>query len=541
MGRVDHGAIFRKGAGTLMNERQAEQLAARTLRLGAYERISDDQEDELTGDRGAGVSRQREALELLCQMLTSSGPSTWTVHQHYTDNDISAFKDVVRPDFERLLDDLANGVVEGIVVYDLDRLARRPKDLERVIDIFDAAGKSGRRLWFATVHDKIDLSSPDGLTLARVMVAFANKSSRDTARRVAAKHKATALTGRPVGGTRPFGWRWTDGSEPLTLQDGRVVPAGHRQHVVDEEERAIIQGAASDILLGVSLNTICRDLNERGIRTTRGNQWRPGPLRLLLESPRLAGYRVHKGTFLPDRTGTGFVRGGWDPILDEDVWQQVHDTLRRRSARTARADANRRYLLSGILRCSECLGPMRGNARKDLGHFYACQIRGGQGGQAGCGKVSCSGPPADELIRQAVKARMPPSSIEAPVAPWPRTDELADLKTTIAGLVPELTESSGDARRLLSAQFTKLSELIEKLHAERATWLDGQRHRVRHASVGPEQFNALTVEKQRLYVRGEISAIIVRPADRKMNRFDYTRLSVVWKEGPDAGAASAIA
>ena len=105
-------------------------------------------------------------------MLSSSGPSTWTIHRHYSDNDVSAYKDDVRPEFELLLRDLDNGVIERIVVYDLDRLARRPKDLERVIDIYDTASKSGRTLWFATVHDKIDLSSPDGLTLARVRVAL---------------------------------------------------------------------------------------------------------------------------------------------------------------------------------------------------------------------------------------------------------------------------------------------------------------------------------------------------------------------------------
>ena len=259
-------------------------------------------------------------------MLTTAGPSMWTIHRHYADNDVSTYKDVVRPEFELLLQDLETGAVEGILVYDLDRLARRPKDLERVIDIYDTAAKSGRKLFFATVHDKIDLSSPDGLTLARVMVAFANMASRDTARRVASKHKATALTGRPVGGTRPFGWEWTDESAELTSKDGRVVPAGARQHVVNEAEAKVISQAATDVLLGVSLATICRDLNERDIRTSWGNEWRPGPLRQLLESPRLAGYRVHQGTFLPNAEGTAFVRGLWDPILDEDTWQQVHDT-----------------------------------------------------------------------------------------------------------------------------------------------------------------------------------------------------------------------
>jgi site-specific DNA recombinase len=359
MARVDHGAIYRKGAETVLTEQRATQLAARTLELGAYERISDDQEDESTGDRGAGVSRQHEALQLLCTMLSSSGPSTWTIHRHYSDNDVSAYKDVVRPEFELLLRDLDNGVIEGIVVYDLDRLARRPKDLERVIDIYDKASKSGQTLWFATVHDRIDLSSPDGLTLARVMVAFANKASRDTARRVAAKHRATALTGRPVGGTRPFGWNWTDGRAAITLQDGRVIPAGHRQHVVNEVEKTIIQRAAADVLLGVSLVTICRDLTERDVGTTRGNEWRPGPLRLMLESPRLAGYRVHRGTFLPNREGTGFVRGEWDPILDEDTWQQVFDKLRARSGQPAR---------SGLTSCPGSCGVPSARALRPATH-----------------------------------------------------------------------------------------------------------------------------------------------------------------------------
>jgi DNA invertase Pin-like site-specific DNA recombinase len=75
-----------------------------------------------------------------------------------------------------MLKDLETGVIQGIVVYDLDRLARQPKDLERIIDIYDR-----KPLIFATVQGSIDLSTPDGRTMARVLVAMANKSSMDTA------------------------------------------------------------------------------------------------------------------------------------------------------------------------------------------------------------------------------------------------------------------------------------------------------------------------------------------------------------------------
>jgi site-specific DNA recombinase len=328
-----------------------------------------------------------------------------------------------------MLEDLRNGTIEGIVVYDLDRLARRPVDLEKVIDIYDRAAKEGRQLFFATAQDKIDLASADGLTLARVMVAFANKASRDTARRVALKHREVALTGRPVGGTRPFGWQWTDGKAPLTLKDGRVIAAGKRQHAVLEAEAKVIEQAAQDVLLGVSLTTICRDLNQRGIRTTRGNEWRPGPLRLMLESPRLAGYRVHQGTFIADKEGTAFVKGEWDPILDEDTWQQVFDTLQAKGSGYRENEGRRSYLLSGLLQCSQCGGSMWANARPDGSHFYACKPGTGQKGKAGCGKVTCSGRAVEALVEAAMKQRMPISTLTVHEEDtWPDEEELAATK-----------------------------------------------------------------------------------------------------------------
>ncbi|GFE19343.1 hypothetical protein Sgleb_73900 [Streptomyces glebosus] len=68
----------------------------------------------------------------------------------YRENDTSAFKKrkavkpdgsidwiVLRPEFRQLLADLANGVIDGVIFYDLDRLVRRPRDLEALIDIVE--------------------------------------------------------------------------------------------------------------------------------------------------------------------------------------------------------------------------------------------------------------------------------------------------------------------------------------------------------------------------------------------------------------------
>jgi site-specific DNA recombinase len=150
------------------------------MRIGTYARISDDAEQ-----LGLGVSRQQDDTRKLVELRG------WTLADTYLDNDVSAYQPkVIRPDFERMLADLEMGVVQGIAVYDLDRLARQPADLERIISIYDR-----KPLVFATVQGDIDLSTPDGRTMARVMVAFANKASMDTARRVAARSSKRPRTG----------------------------------------------------------------------------------------------------------------------------------------------------------------------------------------------------------------------------------------------------------------------------------------------------------------------------------------------------------
>src|SRR5215472_14847485 len=93
---------------------------------GIYARISSDQEGS-----GAGVQRQLSDCKRLAKQLG------WPVVDEYVDNDISAYSARVRPEYRRLLDDIAAGVLDAVLVYHLDRLTRRPKELEEFLDVLD--------------------------------------------------------------------------------------------------------------------------------------------------------------------------------------------------------------------------------------------------------------------------------------------------------------------------------------------------------------------------------------------------------------------
>lgn len=543
MAKTRNATLLRRGAASVGAERVESLEAVPDIVLGAYTRISDDQEDELTGDRRAGVGRQFEAIEQLCRAV-SERESAWKINgPAYEDNDVSAFKEVLRPGFERLLLDLDSGVISGIVVYDLDRLARRPKDLERVIDIYDRAARAHRILHFRTVHDAIDLSSPDGITLARVMVAFANKASRDTGRRVAAKHRATALTGRPVSGTRPFGWYWT--RHEVTLADGRLLPevikpSSKGNQAIDAAEAGEIQRIADDLLLGCSINSVVRDLNGRNIRTSKGNPWSGATLKQLMLSPRLVGYRVHQGEMLVDPKTQSFVKGQWDPILSEETWGALEDLLMGDENATVerRSEAHRDYFLSGLLRCSECSGPLHGNARTEKHFYYACKVRGGgMNGVGGCGKVSASGVAVDEIIGALLKARMRTVDAGQPEPTgWEGGGALEVVKSKIRADVDAFSTATGELAQRILAQLRGLQEQADELRMQRNAWVHEQGRQQRLRTVGAEVWHELSTADRRAYARAELEAIFVRRATRRGNRFDPGRLVPIWRSHAPANA-----
>src|SRR5580658_2203373 len=204
----------------------------RLRRYGGDVRISDDEwvKDERTGElrlSERGITRQKEDI------LVKAGQLGVDLAEWYPENDTTAFKKkrirlpngrsvwrVIRPEFRRMLEDYEDGRIDGVIFYDLDRLARQPRDLEDLIDLVEYYKRP-----VETVTGQLDLRTSNGRTMARVLVAMATKSSEDTSRRVARAQLQQAQSGqaRRKGGHRPFGYRpdrTLDPDEAQLLRNG---------------------------------------------------------------------------------------------------------------------------------------------------------------------------------------------------------------------------------------------------------------------------------------------------------------------------------
>jgi hypothetical protein len=245
---------------------------------------------------------------------------------------------------------LAQGGADVMVAYDLDRAVRDPRDLEDLID-----AKVLSRFQVRSVTGSLRLDTDADVAMARVLVAMANKSSADTARRVARAARQQAVEGAWHGGRPPFGYR---------SEGGKLVVVPERADLVRE--------AATRILAGESMYRVLMDWKDRGVRSTTGAVWTDRALKIVLRAPSIKGVREYRPVQADGsraKVPEVLVKAAWEPILDEDTWERVGAVLdSRKQARCFWEGGSKRvYPFSGLIRCAKC-----GVAMTHRGQVYQC-------------------------------------------------------------------------------------------------------------------------------------------------------------------------
>jgi len=453
-----------------------------------YARISSD-----PSGQALGVQRQLED----CRRLAAE--RGWVVAEEYVDNDVSAYSGKPRPAYERMLADVRDGVRDAVIVYNMDRLTRRPIELEQFAAVCEAAGVSQ----VATVTADLNLGNDDGLFMARVFAAFAAKESGRKSERVRRKMRQNAEQGLPSGGAnRPYGYE----SDKVT-----VNPA----------EAEIVREIVSRYIAGESARAIAEDLQERGVPTATGVEWRSTTVRGILLSPRIAGFRVHRGEVV--------AKGVWDPIITPEQHQQVRNVMESKTATGRRAP--RRYLLSGLLRCGKCGGKLFSAARVNE-RRYVCSSGPDH---RGCGGIMINAARVEEWLTAAVLYRLDTPDMEAVLTGQHAQDgQYATLTAEREKYQARMLELSGmwtdgaissvewkNARDRLEAKLTGVDQQLARLTT--ATTLDRLVGNGEALRAGWEQ---MTLERQHAIIRAVLDYATVAPAT--VNRFDPARIQPVW-------------
>lgn len=354
----------------------------------------------------------------------------------YTDHSKTAWqKNRKRPAWNQMLADVADGRINGIVVYHGDRLVRRPEDLADLIRLADSKG--------------VRLASPNGtrnLDNERlepwIRAAFAEEESQRLSERRKAQYERWRAKGRvrPGGpGGRSFGFE----SDNLTSRAA---------------EFELIQEAAGRILAGETQYSVCQDWNARGLTATTGKPWRTGNLGPMLVLPRYVG-------LMPD----GESKAAWPAALERETWERLRLVLSARAADFPGHTNARRHLLSGIALCGVCGEPLilrysRRNVAKGLeaAAGYGCV-------KPGCRKVMRNAAHLDAYVGARVVGRLGnPLNPEGREVPADRAAEWAVLDRERAeadALLADYKASAGRARSLL-ARLDEIDRRMAELRDE---------------------------------------------------------------------------
>ena len=355
----------------------------------------------------------------------------------FKDNSLSAWDPkVARPQWDALMRRLEAGASDGVIVYDLTRFSRKPREGERLVDLADR----GLRVW--ALSGEYDLTTADGRKQFRDAMNAAAYESDKISERVKRGKLRRARKGRVHGGGRAFGM---PGAAPAPPGWEAGDP---RERVTDEQveaERAVIRECYARMFAGEPLAKLVRDLNACGVPTAYGHRWTRNTLHRLLIRPAVAGLVIHRGETIGALAGI-------EPVVSREEWERMCALF---DARRRGRPPGRVHWLSGLVRCGRCGGPLTGSPRNYMRPYpdgsvrreYRCRRTADR---QGCGLTHIDAVVAETAVAEAVKARLGD----------PRSAE------RIAKRLAKAREQRGK----IEAEMRLLNESADELAAKTARW-----------------------------------------------------------------------
>ncbi|GHG09532.1 recombinase family protein [Streptomyces hydrogenans] len=306
-----------------------------------------------------------------------------TVGRILQDPNKSAWRrNVRRPDWEALIERFEAGITDGCIVWNVDRLMRQPRDLERLIDM----AESSRGYEVISCFGSYDLTNPDDRFRLRIETAAAEREVSATSRRQKRKIEASRKAGIMPGGLRRFGFQG---------KGDQAVP----EEQVQREREYLAQAVHDHVHDGKTFAQIQIEWREAGLTGSYGREFDGfANIGKILTRPINAGLITHKGVVVARRPDLAIVS-------EED-----HEMICAMRAGRSRGPQRRR-MLTNIAQCELCGQGMTGtllsagNGRNADGSrrsspAYRCDRR------QGCGQVSILEAPLVEFIGRFVIARL---------------------------------------------------------------------------------------------------------------------------------------
>ena len=358
--------------------RQSNNKKTRDVTAFIYLRLSRD--DNLEGE-SYSIGNQKKLLTKTAKDLG------YTNIVAFVDDGVSGVT-MNRPDFNKMMDQLAEGRAAALFVKDLSRLGRNYIEVGRLMEEFFPE----HDIRLVAVSDNIDTAEGEN-ELAPIRNLFNEWYARDISKKRRISNKIKGNAGEPMG-QPPYGY----------MKD----PDNPKRWIIDEEAALIVQRIYSMTLEGLGTEQIAAQLERDEILTPRAywlkkgikrpgkgkqqppTKWNSSTITKILSLQEYCGDILNFKTYSKsyknkkridnDRENWVIFKDVHDPIIDRCVWEQVQQ--KRGKVRKRRTNDGERNMFSGLLVCADCGSNLHfhfNQGNPDIKYFNCSNYKGNRG------------------------------------------------------------------------------------------------------------------------------------------------------------------
>ena len=344
-----------------VTERYNSNRKAINMNIAAYCRVSTDKEDQLNS-----LETQKE---FFLEYTKRTGDNLIKL---YADEGISGTKIKNRKEFQRMLADAEKGLFDMVVVKDISRFARNTVDLLQSVRKLKALGIETQ---FLTANMTSMGNSEFVLT---IFGALAQEESANTSKRIKFGKKMNAEKGRVPN---------------IVYGYDKTIGNYFNLSINEEEAKVICQMFKWYTEEGFGGAKIANMLNDRGIKTKRGNNWSQNSICRILTNEIYTGKIINGKEEIADfLTGQRKEKDESEwlvtvrpelRIIDDETFDKAQDILKGRhdSFKLTHERQSNKYLFSTLIKCKDCGWSFRRTVRQYKNTYvrWVCSGHNGRG------------------------------------------------------------------------------------------------------------------------------------------------------------------
>ena len=237
-----------------------------------------------------------------------------------------------RAEFQRMLRDSDKHAWDVLITWKIDRIGRNREELA-----FNKyrLRRNGVRIEY--VAESVP-DSPEGVILESVLEGMAEYYSLQLAQNIRRGMLESAKKGKKLG-TTPLGYR-------------KSADGGYE---IDETRAPVVRAIFEAYADGDTASEIVDQLNNAGIRTSRGNTFSRSSLQHVLHNVKYTGLYI-------GGKGTVRLENAVPVIIDQELFDRVQEMSRRNQRAPAAKWSSTEYILTGKLFCGKCGSQMLGES-----------------------------------------------------------------------------------------------------------------------------------------------------------------------------------